>query len=159
MEIVKAQKRDLPLILALQKLAYQSEARLLGNDDLPPLKQTLEEVRQEYDRGLFLKGLLAGEIIGSVRAVSDGRTCYIGKLMVDPRYQKRGFGTRLLLAMEKLWPHGRYELFTSLKSADNLRLYEKNGYGRFDTREIQPGLTIVHLEKIPAAVPAAAPAG
>ena len=34
-------------ILQLQYLAYQSEAALFGTKDIPPLKQTLEEVRQE----------------------------------------------------------------------------------------------------------------
>ena len=42
--IKKAQKEDLEEILKLQYLAYQSEAKLFGNMDIPPLKQTIEEV-------------------------------------------------------------------------------------------------------------------
>ena len=42
--IVKAQYDDLREILELQYLAYQSEAALFGSRDIPPLKQTLDEV-------------------------------------------------------------------------------------------------------------------
>lgn len=42
--IKKAQKEDLEKILELQYLSYRSEAKLFGNMDIPPLKQTVEEV-------------------------------------------------------------------------------------------------------------------
>ena len=46
--IKKAQKEDLEEILKLQYLAYQSEARLFDNMDIPPLKQTIEEIYEEF---------------------------------------------------------------------------------------------------------------
>ena len=51
--IEKAQKEDLKEILELQYLAYQSEAKLFGNMDIPPLKQTLGEVYDDFNKGLF----------------------------------------------------------------------------------------------------------
>ena len=47
MKIEKAEYKDLAEILTLQYLAYQSEADLFGTRDIPPLKQTLEEVIEE----------------------------------------------------------------------------------------------------------------
>ena len=55
--IIKADKGDLSEILDLQYLAYQSEAKLFGNEDIPPLKQTLLDVEKQYPKqryGLFL---------------------------------------------------------------------------------------------------------
>ena len=49
MIITKATKEDLSEILQLQYLSYQSEAKLLNNFDIPPLKQTLQEVQNEYE--------------------------------------------------------------------------------------------------------------
>ena len=67
--IFRAERGDLREILALQYLAYQSEAALFGSRDIPPLKQTLSEVEAEFDRGVILKMLGEnGSIIGSVRA-------------------------------------------------------------------------------------------
>ena len=53
--IEKAQKEDLKEILDLQYLAYQSEAKLFGDMDIPPLKQTIEEVYDEFQKGIILK--------------------------------------------------------------------------------------------------------
>ena len=65
--IKKAQKEDLEKILELQYLAYQSEAKLFGNMDIPPLKQTIEELYNEFQKGTILKALDdIGVIIGSV---------------------------------------------------------------------------------------------
>ena len=47
-EIKKATKEDLWEILDLQYIAYQSEADLFGTQDIPPLKQTIDEVIEEY---------------------------------------------------------------------------------------------------------------
>ena len=65
MTIIKAELSDLKEILALQYLAYQSEAALFGNKDILPLKQTLEELTVEYNDGLILKMVSDGKIIGS----------------------------------------------------------------------------------------------
>jgi len=55
--IKKAEQKDLKEILALQYLAYQSEAKLFGSMDIPPLKQTIEEVCDEYEKGTVLKAV------------------------------------------------------------------------------------------------------
>lgn len=55
--IKKAQKEDLKEILDLQYLAYQSEAKLFGNMEIPPLKQTIEEVYEEFQKGTILKAV------------------------------------------------------------------------------------------------------
>lgn len=49
--IIKANKGDLSEILDLQYFAYQSEARLFDDEDISPLKQTLVDVENEYQRG------------------------------------------------------------------------------------------------------------
>lgn len=72
--IVQAEEADLEAILELQRLAYQGEARLLNDFSIPPLMQTLEEMKEEFRSGIFLKrldrkgrlwgpfGVLCGEI-------------------------------------------------------------------------------------------------
>ena len=146
--IKKAEQKDLKEILALQYLAYQSEAKLFGDMDIPPLKQTIEEVCDEYEKGTVLKAVDgAGTIIGSVRAYRENETVYIGKLMVHPSMQNQGLGTKLLLAMEQEYPNQRYELFTSTKSISNIRLYERLGYKIFKEEAVSEELQFVYLEK------------
>ncbi len=91
--IYKAEKKDLQEILDLQYLAYQSEAALFGSKDIPPLKQTLDEVIEEFHKGVILKMVNdCNVIIGSVRAKEDNGTVYIGKLMVHPEHRRKGYG-------------------------------------------------------------------
>ena len=69
LKISKADIEDLQEILNLQYLAYQSEAALFGSRDIPPLKQTLDEVIEEYHKGIILKLVDTDNlIIGSIRA-------------------------------------------------------------------------------------------
>ena len=146
--ISKALTTDLKEILDLQYLAYQSEAALFGNKDIPPLKETIEEVEEEYQKGLILKMTDPnGVIIGSVRAYEDGGTVYIGKLMVHPDHRRKGYGKMLLSEIEKYFPDRRYELFTSTRSVDNIRLYESVGYREFDRKKIDEELEFVYMEK------------
>lgn len=146
--IKKAQKKDLKKILELQYLAYQTEAKLFGNMDIPPLKQTIEEVYDEFKKGIILKAVNDKDvIIGSVRAYKENGTVYIGKLMVHPKMQKKGIGTKLLLEIENEYPNQRYELFTSTKSISNIRLYERLGYKIFKEKAISQELQFVYLQK------------
>lgn len=148
MKISRAELQDLDEILKLQYLAYQSEAALFGTDDIPPLKQTIEEVEDEYSNGIILKMHTDDNVIvGSVRAKKDKDTAYIGKLMVHPDYQCQGYGSKLLAEIEKSFPDSRYELFTSTRSVDNIRLYKKLGYKEFDEKKIDDELVFVYMEK------------
>lgn len=148
LKISKADIEDLQEILNLQYLAYQSEAALFGSRDIPPLKQTLDEVIEEYHKGIILKLVDTDNlIIGSIRAWEMKGTIYIGKLMIHPNYRQRGYGTKLLSEIEKYYPQKRYELFTSTRSIDNIRLYQRMGYRVFGHRRVDDKLEFVYLEK------------
>lgn len=145
--IHKAEKNDLQEILQLQYLAYQSEAELFGNKDIPPLKQTLSEVIDEFNNGIVLKMVIDNRIIGSVRAKEENGTVYIGKLMVHPDYRCKGYGSKLLSEIERCFPKKRYELFTSTRSVDNIRLYQKMEYTIFNRKVVNDELVFVYMEK------------
>ena len=148
MQIVKAEYNDLTEILNLQYLAYQSEADLFGTRDIPPLKQTLDEVIEEYNQGIILKLIDENNlIIGSIRAKEKDGTVYIGKLMVHPDYRCKGYGSRMLNEIEAYFPETRYELFTSTRSIDNIRLYSKMGYKEFKQESLSDELIFIYMEK------------
>lgn len=149
MVIERALIEDALEILDLQKLAYVSEAEIIDDFTIPPLHQTIDEILSEFERQVFLKVELEGRIIGSVRSYLENGTCYIGKLIVHPKHQNRGIGTKLLSAAECLFPDAeRYKLFTGQASVRNLHLYGKHGYRTFRSEEVSKKLTLVFLEKI-----------
>ncbi|GMK37344.1 N-acetyltransferase [Paenibacillus sp. CCS19] len=145
--ITQAAAEDAPLILALQKLAYRSEALFYNDFNIEPLLQTLEHLLQQFDDHIVLKAVVDGRIVGSVRAVERDGTCFIGKLMVDPAYQNQGIGKQLMRQIEALFPQARYELFTGFKSFRNIALYEKLGYHIYHERVITSHFSLIYLEK------------
>ncbi|MBI5380762.1 MAG: NADH-quinone oxidoreductase subunit NuoB [Opitutae bacterium] len=145
----RAEKRDVPEILALQKIAYQSDTELYGDEGLPPLEQTLQEIQTEFDRMIFLKTVVNGKIVGSIRGYADGATAHINRCVVHPYFQRRGIGRRLLTEIEKIFPPEirRFETFTGHKSKRNLFIYEKLGYQVFKTEPFLPTVQRVYMQK------------
>lgn len=145
--ITKACLEDLQEILQLQYLAYQSEAALFGSNDIPPLKQTIDEVIEEYHKGVILKLVADNKIIGSIRAWETEGTVHVGKLMVHPDYRHCGYGTKLLNEIESYFSQKRFVLFTSTRSINNLRMYQRMGYKEFERKDVTAELEFIYLEK------------
>lgn len=148
MNIAQALLEDAAIILELQKLAYQSEAQLYNDFSIPPLIQTLEELRNDFSHAVFLKAEIEGKILGSVKGHQAGDTCYNERLIVHPDYQGRGIGTALMNGIELCFAQAqRFELFTGHKSKRNIHLYERLGYKVFKSQEINNSLSFVFMEK------------
>jgi ribosomal protein S18 acetylase RimI-like enzyme len=150
MIIEKAKYEDLEKILELQKIAFQEEADLYQQFHIPPLEQTLENIRQEFEEKLFLKALEDNRIVGSVRAkVTGNDTCYVGRLMVHPNYQNMGIGTKLMNEIERYFKDiRRFELFTGDKSEKNICLYKKLGYNIIKEVDSELNIRLVVMEKL-----------
>ncbi len=146
--INRANQKDIPEILTLQKIAYRSEAELYGDASVPALSQTLEEITADFDQTIFLKAVANGKIIGSVRGRRDGDTAHISRVVVHPYFQGKGLATRLVRQIEQEVGDVRtYEVFTGHQSLRNLHLYEKMGYRQVRTEPFTPTVNWVYLQK------------
>lgn len=148
LRISRATIEEAPAILDLQKLAYQSEARLYDDSSLPPLIQDLESLRDEFRHSVVLAALAGPRIVGSVRARLVDDVSHIGRLIVHPEFQRLGVGTLLLREIERAHAGARtFELFTGSRSEGNLRLYERLGYRRSHEKVVSSAVTLVFLRK------------
>jgi ribosomal protein S18 acetylase RimI-like enzyme len=148
MNIEVATIEDAELILALQKLAYVSEAEIYKDFDIDPLTQTLDALRRDFRKQVFLKASVSDRIVGSVRGYLAHGTCHIGRLIVDPDFQNQGIGKQLMSEIEFFFKNAkRYELFTGHRSERNLYLYKKLGYCTHKTERVHDNLVLVFLEK------------
>ena len=148
MIIQPARQQDLPEILALQKAAFEAEAQLVNDWNIPPLTQTHDELADDWRKGIMLKAVNEdGIIVGTVRGHVAPDGFYIGRLAVLPQWQGRGCGSALLEAMIGRAESNRLVLFTSTKSERNLRLYERFGFRPFKKSTTATGVPLVWLEK------------
>lgn len=148
MTIELATRNDAAEILALQRLAYVSEAEIYNDFGIQPLTQTLEDLEREFGPHSVFKAVRDGRIIGSVRTVLDGGTCHVGKLIVHPEAQGLGIGSALMGHLEAFYREvARFELFTGHRSQRNLYLYAKLGYREFKRVQVSEHLWLVYMEK------------
>jgi ribosomal protein S18 acetylase RimI-like enzyme len=148
MEILRATSDDAEEILTLQKLAFRSQAELYEDPALPPLLETLEELRSKFVDHIFLKAVAGLKIVGSVRASVAGGVCHIGRLVVDPGHQRKGLASALMRAIEAEFPAAdSFELFTGTKSEGSIHLYKRLGYEPSGTKVISPKVSHVTLTK------------
>jgi ribosomal protein S18 acetylase RimI-like enzyme len=145
--ITDATVDDAGELMTVQRAAYLSEGALHDSFTLPPLTETVDQVRTAIAGGGVLKAVLGTRIVGAVRAAVDGDTCHVGRLAVAPDVQGRGIGTRLLAAVEERHAGrvARFVLFTGPNSAPNLRLYRRLGY--LDIAPPPGAAPLVYLEK------------
>jgi ribosomal protein S18 acetylase RimI-like enzyme len=147
-DIVAAERADAEAIVAIQRLAYESEARRYQNWQIPPLVETLDSVREQIERHVVLKAIVDGRLVGSARGVVTDGVCEVRRLSVDPALQRRGIGSALIDAVERRFPDvDAFELYTGNRSLENLRLYERHGYRPVRTKALPGDVSLVFLRK------------
>lgn len=83
MKIVLAKINDIFEILDLQKLSYKQEAEIYNDYEIPPLTQTIEGIKNEFNNSTVLKAVIDDIIVGSVRAYIKNHKCYIDVILED----------------------------------------------------------------------------
>jgi len=147
--ITPAGHRDAGELLTLQRAAFVGEARLYGDLELPPLTETLDQVRSALTEGYAVKATVGSRIVGSARARVEGPVAHLARFAVAPDQQGLGIGTRLITALEAAAPAEvtRFALFTGERSERNLALYERLGYHRVQRRTVSPEVVLIFMEK------------
>ncbi|MCO5997408.1 GNAT family N-acetyltransferase [Actinoallomurus rhizosphaericola] len=155
--IERAGVADAGEILTVQRAAYVTEAQLHGDPFLPPLVESLDQIRKMIAESVVLKASVGPRIVGSVRGRFNERTCLVGRLVVVPDLQGRGIGEALMRALETE-AAGRADacvLFTGHLSETDLRLYRRLGYAETHRERVADHVTLVHMRK--PLTPATAP--
>ena len=135
-------------VLELQRASYALEAELIGDDRIPQLTETLEELRAA---GLAWLGVADDDgLTGAVswRVLDDGAVD-IHRLVVAPRALRRGVASALLDALDGMYPDRPVVVSTGSANEPALRLYRGRGFRTTAEREVLPGLSITELERRP----------
>lgn len=133
-------------VLNIQKLAYKVEGEIIGLNDLPPLRDTVETLQQcgETFYGYFIDEELCGVIsIKQFNSVLD-----IHRLMVHPQHFRKGIAQRLLGFVEE---HvGESEVIivsTGTKNLPAVSFYLKNGFLKIEEKKVSEHLSLTTFIK------------
>ena len=148
--IVPADLADAPTLLALQKLAFEPEARACRTREIPPLQETVAGIEAHIRTATVLKAMAGDRLVGAIRGIAgDDDSCLIRVLVVAPDQQGRGLGARLLQAIEDAHPRvERFELTTNMIMVGNVRFYLRNGYEVVEQVQHAPTIRLAFMRKI-----------
>ena len=148
LNITRAGVEDISELYALQLLAFESEAEMIGSRDVPALQESREAHREDFVNWITLKLINRDdEIIGAIRYRPQGGLIEVGRLMTHPDYRRQGIAQRLMAEVDKAHPQETKELYTCTKSWINIRLYEKIGYRAVKEVTEDSGLSFVYMRK------------
>jgi GNAT superfamily N-acetyltransferase len=136
-------------VLTVQRAAFVAEARVHGTTEIPPLVETLDEVRRELADTIMIGAFQAARLIGAIRLTIEGPIGWISRVAVAPDQQGKGIGSDLLEAAEHAAPPEvrRFQLAAGEKSSSNVTMYERRGYREFSRRVDSAGVELVLMGK------------
>jgi GNAT superfamily N-acetyltransferase len=138
--------------LTVQRAAYVTEAQRYAAPMIPPLVETLDELRADLAAGVLARGAWLGpRLVGSVRGRVDGERgsrMEVLRFSVAPDVQGRGVGRALLTAVHAAAPPTTRVIWlvTGARSPENLHLYTSAGYRIVGTVTDAAGVGLVRME-------------
>ena len=131
----------------MQRAAYAVEAELIGSNEIPPLKETLEALQQS---GETFYGYWVDEyLVGAISYKRAATLLDIHRLVVHPAYFRRGIGKALVQWVEQVEPGIEHIVVsTGTKNIPAKSLYTQFGFVEQADKEVIPGLFITLFEKL-----------
>ncbi|MDI9893473.1 MULTISPECIES: GNAT family N-acetyltransferase [Nocardiaceae] len=136
---------DRPLagqILAVQKSSYAVEARLIGDDRIPLLHESVNDLCAAQVH--WLVACADDEILGA--AAWSGSE--IDRLVVSPHAHRQGIGRALVEVMIDSIVGQRIQVATGRDNAPARRLYESLGFVHTENQQVLPGLWLARYELV-----------
>ena len=133
-------------IHAVAQAAYTLEAERIGCAEFPPLRESLDELRQSSDS--FLVFQQSGSIIGALSFDRSTDPVAITRLVVSPAHLRQGIATALLSDLEqRLSPTARLSVSTAQTNTPAVLLYQRLGYTTASVSNSAEGIPLLHLSK------------
>lgn len=133
-------------VLSVQLPAYKVEAALIGFTELPPLKETIEELQQSVET--FYGFYTNGELNGVISLKIDDNVLDIYRLVVHPKHFRKGIAQKLL-AFVQIHENKFEEVIVATASSNRpaILFYLKNGFTEVAEVKTIEGLVIKKFSK------------
>ncbi|MBD3843044.1 MAG: GNAT family N-acetyltransferase [Campylobacterales bacterium] len=135
--IQKAVNSDAEKLTEIMKKTFDEEARRwLLNQEItdyniqPPGYSSVEMTKYMIEELVYYKIIYNKDIVGGIIVTITGKSFgRIDRIFVDPDYQGKKIGSRVIELIEEEFPTVRtWDLETSSRQVNNHRFYEKMGY-------------------------------
>ena len=134
-------------VLEVQIASYKIEAQIINFYEIPPLKDTIDTLKQcdETFYGYYVNDILAG--ITSFKIVEN--TLDIHRVAVHPQFFRMGIAGKLVDYVENIQNNiNKVVVRTGRDNLPAVNLYFKNGFQKIKDIEIGKDIYLTQLEKI-----------
>jgi ribosomal protein S18 acetylase RimI-like enzyme len=102
-------------LFTLRRAAFVTEAQQYDDAHIPPLTQTLDELKQDLERDdvVTLAAWSGHRMVGSIRVALEQGKATLGRFAVAPDLQGKGIGSRLVMELVGYLPEGIKEVWVS----------------------------------------------
>ena len=130
LQFMKAGTSDALVLNAISKLAFDSDAEVgAPSAGGPPGYMSLKYHMKMARTGHLFKMTENGLIIGGAILFLNGDTLNIGRIFLNPDHHRKGYGTRMMHEIEKLYSDvNSYTLDTPVWNSRTNSFYTKLGY-------------------------------
>ena len=138
---------DVEIATRLTMQAYSKWIPVIGREPLP-MKADYALAIRDHRIDLLCIG---PEVVALVETIARPTDLLIENVAVAPRFQKRGYGRRMLAHAEQLAVRGglsEVRLYTNAKFISNLRLYGSLGYEVEREEPLNGGMAIHMLKRV-----------
>ncbi|RLL43641.1 N-acetyltransferase [Oceanobacillus piezotolerans] len=132
-------------VLSIQIPSYTVEANLIGSEDIPPLKDTVETLQNCGET--FLGYFLHGELCGTIAFKLGDSEVDIHRLIVHPNYFRQGIAQELLNFIESNFHPETIKVATGTKNFPAVRFYKKNNFRIVKEVIVNKQLSLTYFEK------------
>jgi GNAT superfamily N-acetyltransferase len=145
-EIDLSEKATAGEVLHLQRTSYRIEADLIGTEEIPPLKESLEQLQNcgETFIGCYMNNRLAGAV--SYKMFET--TIDVHRVMVHPDFFRKGIALKLITWIEQReTSSSEVVVSTGAANLPAVRLYEKLGFVRKEDSIVGNGVVLANFIK------------
>lgn len=126
--------------------SYKIEADLIGAEDFPPLKRSVNDFQKS---NTYFYGAWKGEDLSSIIEVNiDELKLEICSLVVNPKYFRQGIGSKMMKFILEKHPRNKTLVETASANQPAIRLYEKHGFKITRKWMLDIGIEKVELMRI-----------
>lgn len=141
---------DAAAIRALTRAAYAKWVPVIGREPLPMAADYEAAVAKHRFDLLYVDG----ELAALIETIAKEDHLQVENVAVDPAFQKRGLGRKLMAHAETVAAQGGYDmlrLYTNKSFAENVALYQRLGYVVDREEEFRGGFTVYMSKRINSA--------
>ena len=132
MRIIKAEAKKVAKIANMSISAFETDVDVGGaKGDCPPEYDSAGWHEQMAQEGHLYAAMIGDDLVGATIIFPDekAKSVYVGRIFIDSKYHRKGYGTRLMDCIERIFPWAtEFNLDTPCWNKRTNAFYQGLGY-------------------------------